>query len=242
LVASRHLSVSQLRLLLGCSKRWYFKYVLGLPEPPGLPLREGIAFHRMVELDLKSGKTTHPDDLAFQAAQEVNARPEAYVGPPVDPDVLRTWATLLKSSRHYQEVDPELVEYEFDIPFAPGWTLKGRMDAVAGGIIWDFKTASSPWDVYKVRQDLQATAYLWAARKLGLNVSAVRFLVLVKRGLYFQPPLEAVRTAGDFKVFEETLTQAVRQIELGIYWPNPEYAYCGRKLCPYFAECFYGAH
>jgi hypothetical protein len=56
-----HFSFSQLSLFLRCSMRYYFRYVLGIPEKPALNLVRGIAGHKALELNSKHKMATKVD-------------------------------------------------------------------------------------------------------------------------------------------------------------------------------------
>ncbi len=45
----RHLSVSQLRLLLGCARQWRLQYLDGLRPPPTVDLVVGVVWHAAIE-------------------------------------------------------------------------------------------------------------------------------------------------------------------------------------------------
>ena len=48
-MAGRHLSVSQLRLLLGCARQWRLQYLDGLRPPPTVDLVVGVVWHAAIE-------------------------------------------------------------------------------------------------------------------------------------------------------------------------------------------------
>lgn len=61
-----HFSFSQLSLFLRCSMRYYFRYVLGIPEKPALNLVRGIAGHKALELNSKHKMATKQDQSVEQ--------------------------------------------------------------------------------------------------------------------------------------------------------------------------------
>src|SRR5919108_3451990 len=69
------LSPSQVKCYLNCSARWWYRYALGLPDPPGASLVRGRVLHRMAATWFRAqlaGAVPEPDDLAepFEAAWE----------------------------------------------------------------------------------------------------------------------------------------------------------------------------
>jgi CRISPR/Cas system-associated exonuclease Cas4 (RecB family) len=61
-----HFSFSQLSMFLRCSMQYYFRYVLGLKERPGLNLARGSAGHEALELNAKSKILTKLDQPVEQ--------------------------------------------------------------------------------------------------------------------------------------------------------------------------------
>src|SRR6476659_3344919 len=61
---SRHLSVSQLKLLLGCARQWRFQYVDGLRPPPSVDLVVGVVWHAAIEHYLGARLAGRPGDAA----------------------------------------------------------------------------------------------------------------------------------------------------------------------------------
>jgi hypothetical protein len=87
------LSPSQVRTFLDCSARWWFKYGLGLPDPPGASFVRGRVVHKMAEFYFRArieGVEIDLNGLAepFSWAWD-NAIAEASFAPEDDIDALR---------------------------------------------------------------------------------------------------------------------------------------------------------
>jgi len=60
------LSPSQVRTFRDCGAKWYYKYALGLPDPPNGSLVRGRVVHQMAEAFFRAkldGGSPDPDDL-----------------------------------------------------------------------------------------------------------------------------------------------------------------------------------
>src|ERR1017187_10683309 len=60
------LSPSQVRTFRDCGAKWYYKYALGLPDPPNGSLVRGRVVHQMAEAYFRAkldGGSPDPDDL-----------------------------------------------------------------------------------------------------------------------------------------------------------------------------------
>jgi hypothetical protein len=152
--------------------------------------------------------------------------------------LVRGDATLAELHETLQ-VAPVAVEAPFSvaIPGATGWTLDGRIDAVADdGWLIDQKTSRAPYTPEQVDADLQALAYLWAWRELhGTEAPGVAFHVAVKppagaAGPVATQELVTRRTAAQLDWFAGLLRETARQVEAEALPPDPGYRWCPR--CP----------
>src|SRR5271166_6221118 len=60
------LSPSQVRTFLGCPAKWWYKYALGLPDPPGASFVRGRVVHKVAEVYFRAklhGAVPDADDL-----------------------------------------------------------------------------------------------------------------------------------------------------------------------------------
>ncbi len=67
----RPLSASAITTYLDCHRKWAFKYILGLPDPPGPDAQKGVAVHKILETYQNTGvkplEGTPPEDPNFVA-------------------------------------------------------------------------------------------------------------------------------------------------------------------------------
>jgi hypothetical protein len=238
----RHLSASSLKLLLGCSRQFAFQYLDGLRPPPTVDLVVGVVWHAAIEHYLGGRMAGRPADAG--ASREVLAQTWAKeaAGPNVDwrretPESARRLTGRLFDA-YVKELAPLLrpvaVEAPFSVPIpgVPGWTLDGRIDAVADdGWLVDQKTSGRPYTEEQVDADLQATAYLWAWRELhGTAPPGVAFHVAVKGAVVATQEIVTRRTPAQVDWFAGLLADAVRQVEsLGLP-PDPGFRWC--RFCP----------
>jgi RecB family exonuclease len=250
----RHLSVSQLRLLLGCARQWRLQYLDGLRPPPTVDLVVGVVWHAAIEDHLGRRLRGEPADRGASGA----ALAEAWAREAARPDVdwrgrtpgsarrltERLFAAYLRDLAPL--VAPVAVEAPFSvaIPGAPGWTLDGRIDAVADdGWLIDQKTAGAPYTPEQVDADLQALAYLWAWRERhGAEAPGMAFHVAVKPspadgGAVATQELVTRRTAAQLDWFAGLLREAVRQVEAEAFPPDPGYRWCHRCPAVWAARC-----
>jgi RecB family exonuclease len=238
----RHLSVSQLKLLLGCARQWRYQYVDGLRPPPSVDLVVGVVWHAAIEHYLGERVAGRQPDAEASRAVLARAWDEEAAEPKIDwrretPQSARRLTDRLFDA-YVRDLAPLLrpvaVEQAFSVPIpgAPGWTLDGRIDAVADdGWLVDQKTSGKPYTDEQVDADLQATAYLWAWRELhGTIPPGVAFHVAVKGTVVVTQEIVTRRTAQQVDWFAGLLRDAVQQVEgLGLP-PDPGYQW--HRFCP----------
>ena len=123
------LSPSQVRTFRDCGAKWYYKYALGLPDPPNGSLVRGRVVHKMAEAFFRAklkGASPDADDLqaSFDEAWD-RAAVEAAFGADEDVDVLKHQAAVL--TRTYRdEVAPEIE------PAALELSVQGMIGGVPG--------------------------------------------------------------------------------------------------------------
>jgi hypothetical protein len=253
-VPGRHLSVSQLRLLLGCARQWRLQYLEGLRPPPTVDLVVGVVWHAAIEDHLGRrlrGERADPEasGAALAAAWAREAARQGIDWRGRTPErarrlTERLFAAYLRDLAPL--VAPVAVEAPFSVavPGAPGWTLDGRIDAVADdGWLIDQKTAGAPYTPEQVDADLQALAYLWAWRELhAAPAPGVAFHVAVKPspwdgGAVATQELVTRRTGAQLDWFAGLLREAVRQVEAEALPPDPGYRWCPRCPAVWAARC-----
>jgi PD-(D/E)XK nuclease superfamily len=250
----RHLSVSQLRLLLGCARQWRLQYLEGLRPPPTVDLVVGVVWHAAIEHHLGGRVAGRPGDVEASRRVLAQAWAKEAARPRIDwrretPESARRLTDRLFDA-YVRDLAPLLtpvaVEQPFSVPIpgADGWTFDGRIDAVADdGWLIDQKTAGAPYTPEQVDADLQALAYLWAWRELrGAGAPGVAFHVAVKpaprgEGAITTQEIVTRRTAAQLDWFAGLLREAVRQVEAEALPPDPGYRWCPRCPAVWAARC-----
>lgn len=239
---NRHLSVSQIKLLLGCARQWRYSYLDHLKTPPNVHLVVGVVWHAAIEHLLN---TKIRDGVAdpIEARFALDAAWDKEAGNPnidwqrTTPGEARRLCDRLFDA-YVKELAPLIVPVEVETPFsvaipgARGWTLDGRIDAVADdGWLVDQKTAGKPYTAEQVDADPQALAYLWAWRELhGAEAPGVAFHVAVKGPAIVTQELVTRRTPAQLEWFVGLLGDLVRQVEAQALPPNSSYQWC--RTCP----------
>lgn len=191
-----HISASSLKLYLGCSLKYYFKKVLGLPEPTSPSLHLGKAVHAGLQAFHRGrwyGKS-HDLQTVLQAyekalAEQNESDPVEYKNDKECDKLIeqgnRVLTAYLESEHAMMDEIPLGVEVklEEDLPELPS-PLLGYVDLVrAGNVPVDFKTCASTPDVEleAFQHELQLTAYqLLIESATGEAVEGRELVFLVK--------------------------------------------------------------
>jgi len=189
--------VSEIKSYLGCRLKWFWS----APKPRGLNLepkraKAALSFGRMVHQALQVGYDTgRPFEEAFlEAADETEVEFKKRFPFTNDFSELEEQRSVgLGMMRGYQawaeEIDEDVqfiaTETHWEGPKLGKIPLAGRYDAIVkrpdGLWILDFKTTSFSVNDW-VATDLQATTYVWAARKLyGPTVRGMLYRFLLKK-------------------------------------------------------------
>ena len=126
------LSPSQVRTFRDCGAKWYYKYALGLPDPPNGSLVRGRVVHQMAEKFFRAkldGGAPDPDDLAasFDQAWDTAAAGAAF-GADEDVDLLKRQAAML-TRKYLDEVAPEIEPASLELPPRPGLIMSRSRQA-----------------------------------------------------------------------------------------------------------------
>ena len=149
------LSPSQVRTFLDCQARWWFKYMLLLPETKSSSLALGLAVHRALELNFREKLETHEDletagvVMLFRDAWMEQAGQTQFTKDENQHDIRRIGERLV--AKYMDEVAPtvEPAAVEMDVHGEiSGVAVRGRVDLLdIDGRLIDIKTASRrpPW-------------------------------------------------------------------------------------------------
>ncbi len=146
------LSPSQVRTFLDCQARWWFKYMLLLPETKSSSLALGLAVHRALELNFREKLESHEDPgdrrccALFRDAWMEQAGQTQFTKDENQHDIRRVGERLV--AKYIDEVAPtvEPAAVEMDVHGEiSGVPVRGRVDLLdIDGRLIDIKTAS-PW-------------------------------------------------------------------------------------------------
>ena len=248
-----HISYSSISTFQGCPLRWYFKYVLGLPERTiASSLVLGSCLHKAVQYrfeQLMMGRKADLDTLlaVFQDEWEVFEERNIRYGDGETRDEIGRMADkllkeFLRSEFSRPQGDVIGVEEELRGQVVPGCPdLLARVDLIvdAGShfLVADFKTSRCTWNDFKVEdQAPQLFLYSELVRPLadGKPIK-LAFAVLTKTK---QPVLTVHDVPNDPHQLERTKRTVERvwqAIQGGGFYPVPSPLNCG--TCPYREPC-----
>jgi len=198
---------------LQCPRRWYYKYRLGLPDPPGPEAQRGIAFHQVVE--------------AFYTGQPLPDMPE---------DLAAGWQVFHAEIARRVRPLPGWTERWIDFTLA-GIPFRGRIDVVDDQLtIRDTKTKKRRPTQEEVNDSLQLTAYWAAVRQvLGDRPKAVAWDLLIWTKTPQATTYLADRTERDVARLEHIVEQVLDAADRGYWWRH--WGCLGCATCPYRGRC-----
>tara|TARA_Y100001973_G_scaffold106779_1_gene187517 strand:- start:2961 stop:3677 length:717 start_codon:yes stop_codon:yes gene_type:complete len=229
-----HLSASSLKTWKTCKLQWYAEKVLDIDRRPAHPLtRVGSAVHEAFELSMEDRDT-------------LSHLPEAYAKYDLhESDLQERAENMTKTCIEWgwwdgvDQLDSCIAEQEFLIEAGSGVKLKGFIDRldIKGNhaSVLDIKTQARKFTKDELRNNLQASIYNIAARRLNPNVVGpirVEFWVL-------RHEIQAVtKTQAD----ADRETELMKQEGLTIMahdesvWPEPSSGpHC--KWCDFIDKC-----
>jgi RecB family exonuclease len=235
------LSPSQVRTFRDCGAKWYYKYALGLPDPPNGSLVRGRVVHQMAEkffrakLDLGS---PDPDDLqaSFDQAWDQAAGGAAF-GADEDVDLLKRQAAML-TRKYLDEVAPEIEPAALELSVQGvigGVPVRGFVDLLdTSGRIIDLKTAARKPTGVNADYAFQLATY----RQLcpGANGKA-RVDTLVASKSPQVVTQEYTVSPADLKLTGKLYPLVREAMREGIYLPNRSSNLCSFKHCAFASVC-----
>lgn len=152
-------SFSRLSLYETCPYRFYFKYILGKPEPVTKPLALGKAVHKAIE-------------TRINGEPEADAIAAGFIESDFHPEVTGEEIQFLLSRAPMEYGETEV---HFKLPLDSGISLQGYVDWIKEDRFKDWK---SNWRPYSPNETWQLMLYAWALMKL-------RGLRQMRGALYF---------------------------------------------------------
>jgi RecB family exonuclease len=160
------LSPSQASTFLSCSAKWWFRYGLGLPDPPSGGAVRGKAVHKLLEYAMRAkmagvllevGAISDAWDAAWDQAAE-----GAEFAPDDDIEALKASGARL-GQKYLAEAAPAIEPAAVEVPISgkiAGVPVRGIADIVTmDGTVIDIKTASRKPSVLAADHALQLATY-----------------------------------------------------------------------------------
>jgi CRISPR/Cas system-associated exonuclease Cas4 (RecB family) len=236
------LSPSQLRQYLDCQTRWWYRYALHLPDPPGADRVLGLAVHDAIAENFRQKIETKQDLPAvgvialFRQAWPVRAS-EARWQAGEAPEDFRSLGEVL--TRLYVEnaaprIEPHAVEVPVQGTIA-GVSVRGRIDLLdIDGRVIDVKTAKkSPAGLNgDYRRQLATYAALTPAANGRARLDTLvktKTVRLVEQSIEIGP--------ADRRSIEVLYPLAQEGMRSGLYMPNRNSFLCSQRHCPYWERC-----
>jgi CRISPR/Cas system-associated exonuclease Cas4 (RecB family) len=254
-----HFSVSQIKAYLLCPRQYELRYVRAeRPAFVPVPLAFGTAFHAALGFFYGIiGATKAVPSLAEVEQVFADAWENAASGPvPLQGEPDDTGSDPLARARQMLSVfydavtqghPPEVqaVEQQFTVELHDPDTgapleeqLVGVFDLVVKeetrAIIVEHKSAAKRWSADQLRHDLQASAYKYAATRLGLGDVGLRLQVITKAKSPSLQIEDLRRGAADEEDFLRVAVGVLRAIDARAFWPNRGWQ-C--RSCPYGTAC-----
>ncbi|WP_047980644.1 PD-(D/E)XK nuclease family protein [Ornithinibacillus contaminans] len=168
-------SYSRLKLYETCPRRFYYKYVLGIPENTSTSfLALGKAVHKAIESIIKG--------ISFEEAII-----EGYSECDFHPDVsIEEISKLVKNASATKNMGETEIYFRLPLSNSPNAPeIQGYIDLVKGNRLEDWKTN---WKMYDVNDNHQIGLYAWALHQLkgyDLIEGSLSFLRYKKESKYF---------------------------------------------------------
>ena len=244
-----HISHTQIEMMLRCPRQYYYRYVLGLKIPTSYMLALGSACHIAWEHNYRQ-KVLSGVDLALPTVLEVYAdaferktAEEEIDWQDHDPGQVKDTGISLVTAHMAQiapEVQPVSVEARFQldnvgVPVA----LVGVIDLIdVDGYLHDHKTATRSWTQDQADSALQPAPYILAYRALtGQNPTGFRYNVTVSKKTPEVQVLTTNRSDDELLWYIDLVREVVKQIQAGLFPPNPTGWWCSERWCGYYDMC-----
>lgn len=228
------LSASQIECWLKCPQDFYYKHILGMPEPVSPVAAYGTAMHSVIERIFEGRRNGYLPSLEEMIAYVRDLLPQAGYQSARTRD--RAHAQAMESVRVvYERFSKEELPIEIEQGFGvtvPGLPLKiiGRMDAVYqhdnSVEIRDFKTSSSVTTPQKAKDratgSQQLTIYAFAWQLMHDEIPGLLTLDFIETG-----QLGSVRKQPkSLDTLRSKLEQLVKGLQTGEYPPGRDHTYC----------------
>ncbi len=236
------LSPSQVRTFLDCQARWWFKYMLLLPETKSSSLALGLAVHRALELNFREKLESHEDletagvVMLFRDAWMEQAGQTQFTKDENQHDIRRVGERLV--AKYMDEVAPtvEPVAVEMDVQGEiSGVPVRGRVDLLdIDGRLIDIKTASrrpswvSPDYAFQLATYCQLTPGASGEVRIDSLVKTTAPQIVQQGYTVGESDIRATQVM--FPLVKEAMHS-------GTYCPNRQSMLCSHKHCAFATQC-----
>jgi len=246
----KHLSHSQISMFLRCPRQWCFRYVQKIRTPANANLILGRSYHSALEANflakVESGQDLETQVVldAFDRAWNQKLQAEEIDWQDESPSETKDIGVALVGCYMATQapfVMPAKVEERFSIsqPELGDYSLDGVIDIITvEDVIIDHKTSGKAKNQGDVDSDLQPYAYAAAVlTDPALDECILEFQTAVKTKKPYIQVLRTVRNRNDVAWYMAACAQVIRQIDAGIFPPNPQGWHCDKRYCGYWDLC-----
>lgn len=251
---SLYLSPSRISMWQRCPKQYYFRYILGEKQAPGIAAILGTAGHAGIEHNYRHKMET---GSGAPVPEVIDAYSDAFdkgcsdirgdFGGFSDEGEFDEGA-LKDVGAHLVElhtnkiaplVDPVAVEDKFWTEMGGSHMLHGVVDVEdKDGTIIDNKFVGKTPGQADVDKSIQLTAYAYSRKDSSdTELVNVRIDAMVKTRVPKLVHIASARHANDFEVFEDIFRGVEALIDAGHFPPNPTGWHCSQRFCGYWDKC-----
>lgn len=246
------LSPSQANKFLECPTNWYYKYVIGLPEPVTASLAIGIAVDNALSHYFRvkaADRVEMPEADVLDVLDTAWADQEAVLSLRAGEDADKLHAVCQRVVRAYltelaPKVQPALIDGKpaVQVPvegLISGVKVRGIIDLVTDdGTIIDLKTKRNKPGSVPADHMLQLITYdLLCPQSRGQ--AAIHYMVKGGSEKSVAKTVPFTRQIGPDQVkYVESIYPATQEaMRDALYIPRRTSRFCSRKFCPFWKEC-----
>lgn len=193
----KHISASSYNTFHGCGMQYYYRYICGKKNPPGLALLRGSSTHTGIryvnETKRETGKEPPIDEVADSTRDAftelikqqplVMSKEEKADKNNIINSTLKTSIAL--ASAYTRKVSPknktfEIIEEKLMADIGMDLPILGYMDLVSNKKIIDIKTSGKAWPVGREHTEIQPVFYDILCAENNIAVVSSEFVVLTK--------------------------------------------------------------
>jgi RecB family exonuclease len=236
------LSPSQVTQFLHCPAKWYFRYLLDLPEPATAPTALGKAFHEAIAHNFRHKLQTRSDLPLTEALESFRSSlgqhlESAALAGGVDAVEIFDLGTVMLQ-KYLCEAAPLIQPAAVETAVAGmigGIKVRGYVDLLdTNGRIIDTKSALKPMKGISHDHKLQLTSYAM----ITPAASGLCRLDTVTKGRTVSLTQKSFQIGPADRRYAETVYPMVQEsIREGIFLPRRSSALCSRKYCGYWRAC-----